>query len=167
LKRFAWLGLALLVDEKKWGCSRKSGNQTTGTPHRSSPRHWREARQFVPGFFFLERSGLDSSDGHNEQSHPVPGSGMQKSGHVESVRRNDSDPARSGHPLRKTVQIHSRRAIGPKTERRSIEGEPPPVYTRDDFILRQGLPSDAIGACGGHHLDYLWHLSSGVCDDAR
>jgi len=38
LKRFAWLWLALLVIEKKWGCSRKSGNQTTGTPHRSSPR---------------------------------------------------------------------------------------------------------------------------------
>ena len=26
LKRFTWLGLALLVVEKKWGCSRKSGN---------------------------------------------------------------------------------------------------------------------------------------------
>jgi len=38
VERFAWLGLALLVMEKKWGCSRKSGNQTTGPPHRSSPR---------------------------------------------------------------------------------------------------------------------------------
>ena len=52
LKRFAWLGLALLVVEKKWGCSRKSGNHTTGTPHRSSPRLWGGARQFVSGFFF-------------------------------------------------------------------------------------------------------------------
>ena len=52
VERFAWLGLALLVVEKKWGCSRKSGNQTTGTPNRSRPRLWGEARQFVPGFFF-------------------------------------------------------------------------------------------------------------------
>ena len=52
LKRFAWLGLALLVFEWKWGCSRKSGNQTAGTPHRSLPRLREEARQPCRAYSF-------------------------------------------------------------------------------------------------------------------
>ena len=53
LKRFAWLGLALLIVGKKWGCSRQSGNKTTGTPHRSKPRL--RGRPAIPAGLFLSR----------------------------------------------------------------------------------------------------------------
>ena len=52
LKRFAWLGLALLVVEKKWV---PVGSQVTTQPERHTEVHRAfggRARQIVSGFFF-------------------------------------------------------------------------------------------------------------------
>jgi hypothetical protein len=47
LQRLAWLGLALLVVARKWGCSRKSGTERPER-HAEFPRA-AKARRLLPG----------------------------------------------------------------------------------------------------------------------
>src|SRR5512139_939748 len=115
LQRLAWLGLALLVVARKWGCSRKSGTERPER-HAEFPRALRRPGDHCRVFPFLPLI-------LPEARIPIPPSGADP----RSDRRFKPLVSRPGFPLGRSIQ---RWSSCPRWCSRSILRAIPPSWPR-------------------------------------